>query len=533
MAVREFNGSTDTIHWAIDALSGMTFGTAAAIIKPVTTANAVHISAIHNSGGTFQATVLGYSTSGAVDRAFMFSGGFANSNNDSLNEGPWYLVVVRKATGSATPRFSIYNFTGATWAHQNGSTALGDWTSGGASGTIRTEVEGVERFHGRIATSALWSNEVHWSADTTGDAQIEAAGLEDSLQSWINEAPDALWAFNQASTSIAVDDLIANCDQTSLTGTTVIEGDDPPGFSFGAVPSAQMLPGPRVNLAGPGGFIKPWLGVVASEVATDTLAPAGIAEATGDALQPEATVAPNAGVASGTGDAPQPEATVAPNAGNAAAAGTAPQPAVHIQAKPVVASATGTTPQPEAEIGAKPGIAEAAGTAPQPTVSTSSATNAPAGLAAATGTAGAATASIRPNANVGLAAGIANQPAAHIRPNAGVGSGAGTAPQPTVQTAAFTDAPAGLAVAIGAANAPKIDLDINAGLAAAEGQAFPVFALTGNPLGPPQMVGPVSDDNHSLTTRDIASIAVDNDSSLTATDPAGLVAVDDDHSLEV
>lgn len=246
MAVREFNGSTDAIQWAIDALSGMTFGTAAAIIKPVTTSNAVHISAIHNSGGTFQATVLGYNTSGAVDRAFMFSGGFANSNNDALNEGPWYLVVVRKATGSATPRFSIYNFTGATWAHQAGSTALADWTSGGASGTIRTEVEGVERFHGRIATSALWSNEVHWTADASGDTAVEAAGLEDALASWVTEAPDALWAFNQASVATPVNDLIGNSDQTSISGTTVVNGDDPPGFDFTlAVPNLFVV---RSNL---------------------------------------------------------------------------------------------------------------------------------------------------------------------------------------------------------------------------------------------------------------------------------------------
>jgi hypothetical protein len=44
-----------------------------------------------------------------------------------------------------------------------------------------------------------------------------------------------------------------------------------------------------------------------------------------------------------------------------------------------------------------------------------------------------------------------------------------------------------------------------------------VFGLVGNPLGPPQLIGAVADDDHSLTTQD----------------PVGLVAVDDRHSLEV
>jgi hypothetical protein len=74
-----------------------------------------------------------------------------------------------------------------------------------------------------------------------------------------------------------------------------------------------------------------------------------------------------------------------------------------------------------------------------------------------------------------------------------------------------------LAAAAGSAFAPKIDIKVKPSTADGTGEAFPVFGLVGNPLGPPQLIGAVADDDHSLTTQD----------------PVGLVAVDDRHSLEV
>jgi len=229
MAVREFDGTDDTIVHAIDALSGMTFGTTAAIFKPAATTGDVWVAAIHTSGNSVRAVNLGYNTDVGANRV-RYEG--ANSPNSSIAAGTWFLVVARKATGTVTPRFSIYNFTGDTWTHDDGSTTVANWTSGGAGGFIRTDVEtAFEFFEGRLAVRAMWTNDIHWSADATGDSQIEAAGLEVDLQSWFDESPTALWAFNQDPLS-AVDDLIANCDQTSVVGTTVVTGDDPPGFTF-------------------------------------------------------------------------------------------------------------------------------------------------------------------------------------------------------------------------------------------------------------------------------------------------------------
>jgi hypothetical protein len=233
MAVREFDGIDDTIVHAVDVLSSMTFGATAAIFKPVTTTASVWIGTLHTSGNAIRALNLGYNTSSGIDRCLMHAGSDSNSATDSFVNGNWTLAVVRKATGTAAPRFSVYDFGGATWVHSDGSVSLADWTATGAGGLIRTDVEAAfELLAGRLAVRAMWSNEVHWTADASGDAAIEAAGLEVALSNWVDEAPAALWVFNQASVATAVDDLINNCDQTSLTGTTVVTGDDPPGFSF-------------------------------------------------------------------------------------------------------------------------------------------------------------------------------------------------------------------------------------------------------------------------------------------------------------
>jgi hypothetical protein len=79
--------------------------------------------------------------------------------------------------------------------------------------------------------------------------------------------------------------------------------------------------------------------------AGDANAPAGVASATGDAPQPEVTIAPNAGLAAGTGDAPQATAHVRALAGVATAVGEAPQPTVQTTTeaappRPIVATAT-------------------------------------------------------------------------------------------------------------------------------------------------------------------------------------------------
>jgi hypothetical protein len=242
MAVREFDGSDDTIRHSTGALSGMTHGTVAAIFKTDTITGSHAILAFNSTTpllflgaglGTNENDLVGCSASG-FNRLF-----------DVLVTGRWYLAVARKTTGTTVPRMSLYDFTAAGWTHGNGNNSEANWTAPGATGTVRHDVEGAFDFYdGRMAARAAWSNAVHWTADASGDTAIEAAGLETALQNWVDEAPDALWAYNQDPLS-AVDDLTAGgADQTFVTGTTVVTGDDPPGFSFdlAAAEAPTLLP---------------------------------------------------------------------------------------------------------------------------------------------------------------------------------------------------------------------------------------------------------------------------------------------------
>jgi hypothetical protein len=234
MAVREFDGTDDTVVHSTGGLSAMTFGTTAAIFKTDANSAGYTLLALHDSGGSFLGA--GLKLEGA--EIGMYSAGNATFSVP-IATGVWYLAVARKATGTATPRLSVYRFSNGVWVHGNAGTSIGNWTSPGASGTIRMHVTtGFDFFDGRMAVRAAWANEVHWTADASGDTAIEAAGLEDSLQNWVNESPDALWPYNQDPLS-AVDDIVGGADQSSVTGTTVVSGDDPPGFSFtlGGVPN--------------------------------------------------------------------------------------------------------------------------------------------------------------------------------------------------------------------------------------------------------------------------------------------------------
>jgi hypothetical protein len=236
VAVREFNGTTDLIQCATGGLSGTTYGTFAAIFKTddITTDHA--IVDMHNSGGTFLWRPIGLTGANFI----MWNGDYSMLATPTVAITTWYLGVIRKATGTATPRFSFYNFGSTTWGHGDGTTARPDGTAPGASGTLRFGDGDNAWWDGRVAVRAAWSNEVHWTADASGDTAIEAAGLHASLQNWVDESPTALWPFNQASVATPVDDIIGGADQSSISGTTVVTDDDPPGFDFSLGPAPNL-----------------------------------------------------------------------------------------------------------------------------------------------------------------------------------------------------------------------------------------------------------------------------------------------------
>jgi hypothetical protein len=282
-------------------------------------------------------------------------------------------------------------------------------------------------------------------------------------------------------------------------------------------------------------------------VAGDANAPAGLAAATGDVPQPEATIAPNAGGPTAAGSALQPTVTTSvdtfpartfvaidtaietalryrrqPNAsvdlgaplskpeveapaGGPTAAGTAPQPTVitGTLANAGGPTAAGSALQPEAEIGAKPGAPTAAGTAPQPTVQTSMESR-PTRITvvvpsdndirrrrrqafAAFVDLGAPIIIEDVSANAGLASasGTANAATAGIDAKPAGPTAAGTAPQPTIVTGTLANA--GLASATGSALQPEATIGAKPGAPTAagtsDGQTVETGAFANAPAG--------------------------------------------------
>lgn len=232
MTVREFNGTSDELVTDVGAASGMVYGTVAALLKFSTITGFRDWTMLHTSGGSFIWTPVGLTNFSTFQ---MFSNGV--SSNSGINPGTtsWKLVVVRKATGTTAPRFSVYHYDSATWTHAAGGSTLDDSLSPpGAGGQVRfTFQNAADFFGGRIMARALWSNSLPWTADAAGDTAIEGSGLEVAASNWQAANPSAFWLFNQASTATPVDDLstAGTADQTSVSGTTAVTGDDPPGFN--------------------------------------------------------------------------------------------------------------------------------------------------------------------------------------------------------------------------------------------------------------------------------------------------------------
>jgi hypothetical protein len=232
VAVREFSGATgDDIICATGALAGFTHGTIAVIIKRSVVSNYRPLFNPHNAAGTALGSFLVWRPNNTLS---WFKDAARSGGSTSLAVNTWYLLVARKPQGSVAARFSLYNFTAASWVHEIGGASVNDWIAPGSDGSIRFTYETeLDNLDGRIAVRGAWANTLPWSADSTGDASLEAAGLEISLQNWLTASPTALWAFNQDSITTPVADLTGGgADQTSIIGTSVVTTDDPPGFSF-------------------------------------------------------------------------------------------------------------------------------------------------------------------------------------------------------------------------------------------------------------------------------------------------------------
>lgn len=245
MTVREFNGTSDELVTDIGAASSMTYGTVAVLLKFSTLSDFREFCMIHSPGNTFVANPIGLTNFSAWQVDYNNGGSDFAAAGPAPSVGPWLLVVARKGTGTVKARLSMYNYSTSTWAHNDANNAIGDGTAPGAGAFIRFSFQGSSLFFGgRIAARALWANSLPWSSDAAGDAAIVASGLATAASSWRSANPTSMWLFNQASVATAVTDVSSagTAVQTSISGTTVITGDDPPGFDFslgGTTPVTQ------------------------------------------------------------------------------------------------------------------------------------------------------------------------------------------------------------------------------------------------------------------------------------------------------
>jgi len=153
MAVRRFNGSTAYVRLNVGALSAATHGTYAAIFRVVDNTDARTLMAFLSSGNAFLWCPFMVNT----DDRMLYHGDSDRFTAAAIPQAVWLLMVVRKATGTATPRFSYYNFNTTTWTHGDatgtgveraGRKRTGAGVSGSTSGFPNTTppTEGGEAF---------------------------------------------------------------------------------------------------------------------------------------------------------------------------------------------------------------------------------------------------------------------------------------------------------------------------------------------------------------------------------------------------
>lgn len=249
--VRELTPANgDDIIRAVGGLSTWTHGTYVALIKRLSTGSTHNVIALTNTASAFP--------SGALQINFdlfyyneHWDGMAASAPTAAANV--WWLVVGRKVSGAAVPRFSIKNVSTGVWTH--GNAAGGSFTVGDARNPVNQSVrfssnDGANRFHGRVAALAAWANTLPWTANVAGDTAIEAAGLDTAYQNWIDNNPTAAWKFNQADVSTpVVDDAGNGANQTSVAGTTVVsDGSLTFNYTLGAAPTPANTPAERTHI---------------------------------------------------------------------------------------------------------------------------------------------------------------------------------------------------------------------------------------------------------------------------------------------
>jgi hypothetical protein len=220
-------GNTDDIAFStgLGGVDGATYGTIAILFRP--SADPVYrwLVKLRDISGVDLGGV------GVLGNGTIFWKGASTwaTEGPVVTFGDWHLLVARKETGDVRPRFSLQNVTTNIWDHDDAVDTQLDWVAP-TGGSIRTKdaVSG-EGPDSDYAAAAFWANELPWAADTFGDAEIEAANLDEHLDNWRDADPASGWEFSQSDANSMVEDFTLNrADETSVgvgTPTTVTDLD--------------------------------------------------------------------------------------------------------------------------------------------------------------------------------------------------------------------------------------------------------------------------------------------------------------------
>jgi hypothetical protein len=227
MAVREFDAVDDLVELAAGTLGTLVRGanTFAVIAKLTSDADKALVS--FGAAANPLAGLVIFLNAGQHQPGYQSNaGGTLVAGVDLTASDGWLLIGFDKGSTTVKPRLHVYDYGAATWTHVDADNTVADQPTNTVTRVaVGQDAAGSNKAAIRLAVLGVWKSRL-------ADADYES-GMHSSLGAWSALTPDALCPFNQASTATAVADVTGNgADQTSITGTTVITGDDPPGFSF-------------------------------------------------------------------------------------------------------------------------------------------------------------------------------------------------------------------------------------------------------------------------------------------------------------
>jgi hypothetical protein len=252
VTVRNFDGTTDVIVLAIGAMSTQSIGpsTFAILVKPQENTDNGIVS-IGNAFGTGTSSFgqgkmtlwPGNSTSSGIHVGLNSSTDTTQATVLTGTADGWVIIVVTKASGTAAPRVHKRVLSSATTSRANTGTAVANFAFAGTDTIVFGKDEFVNKYTMRLATAGFWNVAM-------SDAQVDALWTNLRTSDWYGHAagaPVALWDFNQTGNGTPVQDLMGGgANQTTIAGTSVVSGDDPPGWVFGTGGPADMTAKPAL-----------------------------------------------------------------------------------------------------------------------------------------------------------------------------------------------------------------------------------------------------------------------------------------------